>query len=222
MNSKRDHYSFDYAFVECVPGQNAEEYLQSEDDPGKALLLERIGELLAKMHGDVREAYGKLNAPLIQSPECHLLHVKNAEVQLAYSVQYIDEIRANRPKLLNTLYKFAEKIKPRRQYRFIHGELGPDHILFNEKLEPYLIDIEGAMFFDMEYEHCFLDLRFGEYYRYLKSEALDPDRMQFYRLHQHISLISAGLKLLHRGFPDQQFAKGLAEYHCQRVLQFIQ
>jgi hypothetical protein len=45
---------------------------------------------------------------------------------------------------------------------FIHGELGPDHILVNESLTPFLIDIEWAMFFDIEHEHSFLELRFGD------------------------------------------------------------
>lgn len=30
-----------------------------------------------------------------------------------------------------------------------------------------------------------------------------------------------GLKLIHRGYPDQQTARGIADYHTERALQFI-
>ena len=56
----------------------------------------------------------------------------------------------------------------------LYMELGPDHVLINDKLEPYLIDIEGTEFFDIEHEHSFLQFRFGDYYRYLKNDTLDP------------------------------------------------
>ena len=31
----------------------------------------------------------------------------------------------------------------------IHGELGPDHVLIDERGHPVIIDIEGVMFFDL-------------------------------------------------------------------------
>ncbi|WP_051108697.1 aminoglycoside phosphotransferase family protein [Paenibacillus daejeonensis] len=221
LNTDRDQYPFDYALVEYVSGPNLEVLLRESDPKMHNLLLERVGELLANMHGIRREVYGKLNAPLFRFPECHLLQVKNAEIQLAYAAQFIEEIRNYKSMLLDTLYRLEANLRPRTDYGWIHGELGPDHILINEKLEPYLIDIEGAMFFDLEHEHSFLEMRFGEDYRYLKREDLDAARMHFYRFHHHISLLSGGLKLLHRGFPDQQFAKGLADYHCDCVLRYI-
>jgi hypothetical protein len=93
--------------------------------------------------------------------------------------------------------------------------------LVNGDLEPYLIDIEGAMFFDIEHEHSFLQFRFGEYYSYLKNNDLDDERMLFYRLHHHISVTSGGLKLLNGTFPDKQFAKGIVDYNSQAVIQFL-
>ncbi|QSF47842.1 phosphotransferase [Paenibacillus tianjinensis] len=71
-------------------------------------------------------------------------------------------------------------------------------------------------------KHSFLEFRLGEYYRYLKNDSLDPDRMRFYRFHHHIALISAGLKLLHRGFPDQQFSRNLSRYHTELAMRYIE
>ncbi|MGV9288266.1 hypothetical protein [Streptomyces sp. NPDC003719] len=40
-----------------------------------------------------------------------------------------------------------------------------------------MIDIEGLMFFDAEWEHVFLQLRFGDQYPALPRPGLDPARL---------------------------------------------
>jgi hypothetical protein len=148
--------------------------------------------------------------------------MKNAKRELAYASQHIGSIGANQSKLLDIMYELESRIEPRSRYGFIHGELGPDHVLINANLEPYLIDIEGAGFFDIEHEHSFLEFRFGDFYRYLMKDTLDPHRMLFYRFHHHIGLTAGGLQLIHRGYPDQQFAKGIADHHSRCALRFIE
>ncbi|WP_028612057.1 phosphotransferase family protein [Paenibacillus harenae] len=222
LNTERNRYPFDYALVEYVAGQKAEAYFHDSNSRVRDQLFQRIGDMLTGMHADVSDAYGKLNLKASNTEKCHQLQMNNAITQLAYASQYMNRIRENQDRLLDILYKLESRILPRAQYGFIHGELGPDHVLVNNKLEPLLIDIEGAMFFDIEHEHSFLEMRFGDYYRYLKNDALDPNRMLFYRFHHHISLTSGGLKLLHRGFPDKQFAKGLADHHSRLALRFME
>lgn len=148
--------------------------------------------------------------------------MQNAIIQLSYASEYIDVIRRNQGKLLDMLYNLESKIEPRSRYGYIHGELGPNHVLVTDQLEPCLIDIEGAGFYDIEHEHSFMEFRFGDFYRYLKNDNLDVNRKLFYQYHHHLSLISAGLKLVHRGYPDQQTAKGITDYHTRRALQFIE
>ncbi|WP_307606950.1 phosphotransferase [Paenibacillus sp. V4I9] len=222
LNKERNRYPFDYALVEYLDGHKAEVYFNHSDSRVQDKVFQRLGDMLTGMHTNKRHTYGKPNHSGINTENCHHLQMENAKVQLSYASQHIESIRSNQSKLLDTLYQLESRIKPRTQYGFIHGELGPDHVLVNDKLEPFLIDIEGAMFFDIEHEHSFLELRFGDFYRYLKNDTLDPNRMLFYRFHHHLSLTSGGLKLLHRGFPDQQFAKGLADHHSQCALRFIE
>lgn len=222
LNNERSRYSFDYALVEYIDGRKAEIFFQDSDLSVQDQVFQRLGDMLTTMHTNERQIFGKANANEISTEPCHLLKMEDAKVQLAYASQHLEKIRANQSKLLDKLYTLEARMKPRKQYGFIHGEMGPDHVLVNDKLEPFLIDIEGAMFYDIEHEHSFLEMRFGDFYRYLKNDRLDLDRLLFYQLHHHISLTSAGLKLLHRGFPDQQFAKGLAEYQSERALRFIE
>ncbi|NUU64371.1 phosphotransferase [Paenibacillus agri] len=221
LNKERTLYPFDYALVEYIDGHKAEAYFHHSDSRVQDKVFHRLGEMLTSMHTNERHIYGDANQSGMNIESCHHLQIENAKAQLSYASQHIDSMRINQSKLLDTLYELESKIKPRTQYGFIHGELGPDHVLVNDRLEPYLIDTEGAMFFDIEHEHSFLEFRFGDFYRYLKNVTLDPSRMLFYRYHHHIALTSGGLKLLHRGFPDQQFATQLAAYHSQCALRFI-
>jgi len=221
LNKEKDRYPFDYALVEYIDGRKAEEYFHHADLRVQDKVFQRLGDMLTTMHTNERRIFGKANANEIISEQCHFLQMENAKVQLAYASQYIEKIASNQSKLLDKLHELESRIKPRQQYGFIHGEMGPDHVLVNDKLEPFLIDIEGAMFFDIEQEHSFLEMRFGDFYRYLTNDTLDADRLLFYQFHHHISLTSGGLKLMHRGFPDQQFAKGLADYQSERALRFI-
>ncbi|OPA77422.1 aminoglycoside phosphotransferase [Paenibacillus selenitireducens] len=221
LNKEQDRYPFDFAFVEYIDGKKAEAYFGA-DSIQRDTVLYRLSEMLYKMHDITRTTYGKWEGDSTKEvTPCHRHELNNAFTQLSYVSQYMDDISTHQGSLIDWLYELESNIQPRDRYGYIHGELGPDHIMVGENLEPYLIDIEGAMFYDIEHEHSFLEFRFGDFYRYLKREDLDPNRMQFYRLHHHISCASGGLKLLHRGYPNQGLARDIAEYNSQRVMQLL-
>jgi tRNA A-37 threonylcarbamoyl transferase component Bud32 len=221
LNQERGRYPFDYGLVEYIDGLKAEVYFDHSESRVQDKVFQQVGEMVAGMHNNERTTYGQFNYSEILTGSCHIWQVDKAKTDIAYASQYLNSIETNQSKLLDTLCELESRIEPRSRYGFIHGELGPDHILINNKLKPYLIDIEGAEFYDIEYEHTFLELRFGDYYRYLKNDKLDPNRMLFYRYYHHISLTAGGLKLLHRGFHDQAFAKSLAEHHSKYALRFV-
>ncbi|WNS46893.1 phosphotransferase [Paenibacillus sp. MMS20-IR301] len=222
LNQERSRYPFDYALVEYTGGQSAEAYFSHGDTQVKDTVFLKLGDMISEMHADESNIYGKPNQTSPNEEQCHLIHFVSAEAHLSYASEHVDTIRKNRDKLVDISNRLAAKIEPRNRYGYIHGELGPNHVIILENLEPCLIDIEGAGFFDIEYEHSFMKFRFGELYQYLGNERLDPDRMLFYQYHHHLSLIAAGLKLVHREYPDQQTARNIAEYHTMRALQFLE
>lgn len=126
-----------------------------------------------------------------------------------------------RAQLEEKIRELAGVVRQRSKYRLIHGELGPDHVPVDERGDPVIIDIEGVMFFEIEWEHVFLQPRFGEHYRWLHTNDLDEQRLQFYALAMHLSLVAGPLRLLDGDFPDREAMTGIAEYNLQRALAFL-
>ncbi|MFD7276450.1 aminoglycoside phosphotransferase family protein [Streptomyces sp. NPDC059862] len=100
-------------------------------------------------------------------------------------------------------------------------ELGPDHVLVDPDGNPVLIDIEGSMHFDVEWEHVFLRIRLHDAYRPLGVDGLDEDRLALYMLAQRLSLTAGPLRLLDGDFPDQASTAGIAEYNLQKALELV-
>ncbi|WP_235854735.1 phosphotransferase family protein [Nonomuraea aridisoli] len=138
--------------------------------------------------------------------------------ELAEAASRVEPIGEIRGRLEDDLRRMAAALPPRETHGLIHGELGPDHVLIDERGEPVLIDLDGAMYFDVEWEHVFLRFRFGPHYDRLRVEGLDEARMRFYRLAQHLSLVAGPLRLLDGDFPDREFMMGIVRHHLAEVL----
>ncbi|MDM5276308.1 phosphotransferase [Paenibacillus silvae] len=221
MRNGRNGFEFDFALVEYIEGQPAESYFQHPNIPDKHALFQEIGSMISTMHAIGREQYGKADDDKMKEIPCFKLKQDDAINALCYASKHIAMIKENHDHLLHKLAQLESQIRLRSHHHLIHDELGPNHIIIDHKMQPYLIDIEGAGFFDLEHEHSFLKLRFGEYYRYFEQENLDSARLSFYRLCHHLSLTSGGLKLLHRQFPDRQFARKLAAYHARQAIEML-
>ena len=98
---------------------------------------------------------------------CEQIVLDRALRHLDRAAGRVPPIADARSRLAETLRALAAAIEPRAEYALIHGELGPDHVLVTGRREPVVIYIEGTMYFDAEWEHVFLRLRFGQAYRWL-------------------------------------------------------
>ncbi|MGC5004776.1 hypothetical protein [Streptomyces sp. DT203] len=110
---------------------------------------------------------------------------------------------------------------PRTQHGLIHGELGPDHVLVDASGHPVFIDIEGLMFFDVEWEHVFLQLPFGDQYPALSRPGLDPPRLDVYMLAMRLSLVAGPLRLLDGDFPHRTLMQEIAEHNAKEALALL-
>ena len=233
-------YPADIALVEDVRGGTLEELLAA-DPAAAAPVMERLGGMLRSMWGrraarvgrvadvaefgdfgdsgdfgdgvtGVAEASGTLGA----SSEGIVL--ERALRQLGGAADRVPRVASVRARLDETLRALAASVRPRASYGLIHGELGPDHVSIDDRGQPVVVDIEGAMYFDVEWEHAFLRLRFGRDYEWLRVSGLDEHRMSLYALALDLSLIEGPLRLLDGDYPDREEMLAIAGWAVDRVL----
>ena len=151
---------------------------------------------------------------------CERVMLDRALAQLAEVAGRDQRAAGAQGRLKETLHSLAEPIEPRAASALIHGELGPDHVLLDRRGNPVLIDIEGAMYFDVEVEHVWMRMRFGQHYASLSQGDLDQDRLRFYQLCMHLDLVAGPLRIAGTSHPEREWFRGVAEHHLQRALRF--
>lgn len=218
------HCPADLAIVEDLPGENLEELL-ARDPSAAAPVMARLGEALEAMRRHRAPTYGKVavvdGGGTSRGTSCEGVVLDRALRDLAEAASRDPRIAAARDRLAERLLGLAAAVRPRAEYAVVHGELGPDHVLVDAEGNPVAIDIEGSMYFDVEWEHVFLRIRLHDAYRPLKAEGLDEDRLALYMLAQRLSLTAGPLRLLDGGFPDRAFMAGIAEHNLNKALDLV-
>lgn len=224
LDRSKNSFPADLAIVEDVRGGTLEAQLQRNPRDAEHTLA-RLSNALQAMQRHRSRRMGKIalvgGEDIKQDQSCPQLVLKRALPDLAEAASRVERVAQVREQLEGKLHELAGAVQPRDEYSLIHGELGPDHVLVDEQGDPVIIDIEGAMFCDVEWEHVFLQLRFGEYYQWLRVNDLDEQRLQFYALAMHLSLVAGPLQLLDGDFPERTVMLEIAEYNIRRTLTFL-
>ena len=209
------HLGAGFALVEDAGGVKLEA-LMERDPAAAAKPLALLGDTLRQMHTTVLPAYGKLTALVTGGSPAEDVVVDRA---LAHLDAVRDErVAAARDRIQAYVRELRSAVPAREAYGLVHGELGPDHVLVTADGEPVLIDIEGLTYFDVEWEHAWLRMRFGEAYRQLRPVELDPARLELYRYAQILSLIEGPLRIAGTDFPHRQWMLDLAEWNITKAL----
>lgn len=218
------HCPADLAIVEDLPSENLEELL-ARDRSAAAPVMARLGEALEAMRRHRAPGYGKVAVieagGTSRGTSCEDVVLERARRDLAEVASRDPRIAAAREHLEERLLALAAAVRPRSQYAVVHGELGPDHVLVDPDGSPVVIDIEGTMYFDVEWEHVFLQIRLHDAYEPLAADGLDEDRLALYMLAQRLSLTAGPLRLLDGDFPDRSFMAGIAEHNLKQALELI-
>jgi hypothetical protein len=230
-DASRAWYPADIALVEDVRGGTLEELLAA-DPSAAAPVMERLGEMLRSMWGQRAARVGKVadvpafgdgapGAPGELGASSERIVLDRALRQLAGAADRVPSVASVRARLDETLRALAASVRPRASYGLIHGELGPDHVSIDDRGRPVVVDIEGAMYFDVEWEHAFLRLRFGRDYEWLRVSGLDEQRMSLYALALDLSLIEGPLRLLDGDYPAREEMLAIAGWAADRVLRTV-
>jgi hypothetical protein len=227
-DSTHAHLPADAAIVEDLPGGTLEDLLDGAPTAvPNAEALERMAALLDTLHACTGPSFGKVtvvdNGGSSYGGSCAKVVVERALSDLAELTAREPRVTAVHAQLADRLGVLAAQVRPRAEPpTLIHSELGPDHVRVTSDGDLALIDIEGLMYFDLEWEHVFLSLRFGRDYDALRTEGLDEDRLRLYRLAMHLSLVAGPLRLLEVGdFHDPQFMRGIAEHNLGEALTLL-
>ena len=217
-------YPAPFAVVEDIRGGSLESVLVRDPAVGHQALTLLAGSL-AVLHAEHHPGFGKptdlaaYGLPLNRT--CEQVVLDRALGQLVEGAARVDRMAQARVQLETTLHRLAGSVESRAEYSLIHGELGPDHVFIDDDGQPVIIDIEGLMFFDVEWEHAFLELRFHEHYRSLRTPGLDPHRLELFRLAQHLSLVAGPLRLLDGDFPNRELMQEIVDWNVSRSLDFL-
>lgn len=219
----RSVYPADIAVVEDVTGGSLEALL--EKDPVAAERpLSVLADWLAAMAAVRSPSLGKVAfvdaGSRSPGTSGKTIMLDRALAQLTEIARRDRRAAVAQGRLAELLHSLAEPIGPRTAAALIHGELGPDHVLLDRGGEPVLIDVEGALYFDVEVEHVWMRMRFGEHYAKLSRGGLDEDRLRFYQLCMHLDLVAGPLRIAGTSHPEREWFRGVAEHHLQRALQF--
>ncbi len=212
----------DLAVVEDFPGATLQDRL-ARDPAAAGPVVARLAEGLAAMRGARGPAYGKValvdGGGVSRELSCERAVLARALRDLAEAARRDRRIGDAEAGLHDRLHGLFAAVEPRDELSVVHGELGFDHVLVDASGEPVLIDAEGLLYFDVEWEHVFLRIRLNDDYRLVAAAGLDPRRMAFYLLAQRLSLVAGPLRLLDGEFPDREFMRGIAEHNLRMALE---
>ncbi|WP_354670083.1 phosphotransferase [Streptomyces sp. S.PNR 29] len=221
-DASHTHLPADAAVVEDLPGDSLEELL-IRDPQAAPEAMGRMRVLLETLHSRTGPRFGKV-ALVDEGGSSHGTSCEQRVVEGA--LRCVEEIAvrdaraaAGREAFEQAIHALAAEVRPRTRHTLIHGELGPDHVLLTSDGRPALIDIEGLMYFDVEQEYVFLQLRFGRHYDALHAPGLDEARMRLYRLSMHLGLVAGPLRLLDGDFPHPEGMRAIAESNLVRALE---
>ncbi|GID98536.1 phosphotransferase family protein [Amorphoplanes digitatis] len=221
LDRDRRYIDADIALVEDVGGLTLEA-LMERDPAAAAAPLSSLGDALQRMHTTFGPHYGKLAAV----EEGTTSQARRAEdIIMDRALSHLDAAAVRVTRLADAAERIAahvrhlrDAVQPREQYALVHGELGPDHVLVTPAGEAAMIDIEGLAYFDVEWEHAWLHMRFGDAYPALRPVSLDPHRLELYRYAQVLSLIEGPLRIADTDFPNRQWMLDLAEWNIAKAL----
>jgi tRNA A-37 threonylcarbamoyl transferase component Bud32 len=236
LDRDRRHLDADLALVEDVGDLRLDALIQ-RDPPAAAACLSALGEALRRMHTTTGPRYGKLTliaagpaspagpagrvdpaGPVSPARRAEDIIVDRALCHLTTAAARDGRLAEAHHRIAAHVEDLRAAVSPRETYGLVHGELGPDQVLVTPTGEPVIIDFEGLVYFDVEWDHAWLQLPFAEAYPALRPVDLDPDRVRLYRYAQVLSLIEGPLRIADTDFPDRDWMLDLAEQNISKAL----
>ena len=187
-DTSRSEHKFDFTLVEYINGNTMADAHNDGVAQAPRWILQQVHDQMLKMHARTRKHPGSVMTDPAPHVSCEDVVFDHSLQGIDLASEYNSEIQENQSRICEVLEELYSQVEPRSSYHFIHGELGPEHIMVDGTGKAYFIDIDSAAFFDLEYEHSYLRWRWGEEYAWFARDDLDGARMDFYLLARVISV----------------------------------
>lgn len=219
MDKSRRECDCEYAFVEYINGHDMD-YIMEKEPERLQEILESLSDSIDRLHGIKSQVAGQVGR--MQSSDFNIIsfELEGIRQNSSYLQEYDKEYADVYIQVEEKAKACAIKLEKRNEYTFIHGELGPNHVIVDKDNNAYLIDIEGAKYYDVEEELSFLDMRFNK--RLRKTEnTFDEQRLYFYYIGHCLGNLRGAVELKQKGYYDMDDVNGMIEFFHGQVVEII-
>ena len=210
MDRAKKEHDYEFAFVEYIDGHDLDYIIDKEPERIKPI-FESLNESIQRMGNIKRRQAGTVDNPL-ENFSCKDYVFREIQEEINHLVQVYSPIKNIHEQVSSCLLSLYQQCDDISSCSFIHNELGPNHVMVDKNNIAYLIDIEGAKFFDIEHEHSFLKFRFGENYAYLATSNLSDYKMEFYSFCHFIGILSGAYELSTKDYYDMDTVNGIINF----------
>ncbi len=219
IDRTRHEENYDYAFVEYIDGLDMDN-ITSKYPERLPKVIKSLTNSINKLHKIKSNRVGQVGR--MQEEEFDIL--KFSLDSLFKNIDYL----INNDKDFKEMYiaakekasELVKKLSKSSEYTFIHGELGPNHVIVDKDDNAFLIDIEGAKFCDVEEENSFLRIRFNNSLKEVEDEV-DEDKMLFYHIGHCFGYLSGAIELKAKGYYDMDDLNGMIKFFHSEIKEII-
>jgi len=217
MDRTRCECNYDFAFVEYIKGYDMD-YIIAKEPHRLQKVLESLRASIDRLHGIKSETAGQVDRMQASDFDVISFELEQLRQNSNYLKEHDDEYFDCYVQVETKAIEYASKLKKRKEYTFIHSELGPNHVIVDKDDNAYLIDIEGAKFYDVEEELSFLHIRFDKMLDIAEC-AVDEQRMYFYHLGHCLGNLQGAIELKRQGYYDMEDVNGMIEFFHKQVIE---
>ena len=219
MDKSRSECDYEYAFVEYINGYDVDYIMEKEPERMDAV-LKSLSNSIDRLHNIKNDAVGQVGR--MQGADFNLIEFELEDIhQNSMYLQKNDNQYADvYVQVEAKARECAQNLESRNEYTFIHGELGPNHVIVDKDNNAYLIDIEGAKFYDVEEELSFLDMRFNKRLKKV-ADIVDEQRLYFYYIGHCLGTLRGAVELKQKGYYDMDDVNGMIDFFHKQVAKMI-
>lgn len=210
MDRSRNECNFEYAFVEYIDGVDMD-FIIAKEPERLPYVLKSLTTSINKLHRIKSSAVGQIGR--MQEDQFDVIGYELDDIH--QNCLYLQENDIEHTELYRQAEKkaieLAKNLDKRNEYTFIHSELGPNHVMVDKDNNAYLIDIEGARYYDVEKENSFLQFRFDNRITGVKDDV-DDKRMQLYHIGHCFGNLRGAIELKEKCYYDMDDVDSMIDF----------